>query len=302
MEYLWRWSWARVNKGIKKTTQGGDLLHNNCPGSQQLDPHRDGEAIRCISFLPRSLCDPPHFQKHSNVLLVCIIVAVDSTRVDALIFHCVFLLTRWWPARTQQRRHSEATWNQQGACFCRQTYPWRNIKIDRWSTRPIANISNLATHSLKPHHGPPLPDSTSTKARTELLLQLCSCQLRSYLNIPPSLPTIVTFKTCTFAATHRQPTSFDPQPPRFNDDGDRFRQIWSHLTTRGPLIFQRPFSNLQNTLDNAVLDLSSRSTGAWLVPTAPATNFSKFGWCGSCQSEGSARRTAERKIRKSIMT
>ena len=72
-----------------------------------------------------------------------------STRVDALIFHCVFLLTRWWPARTQQRRHSEATWNQQGACFCRQKYPWWNTKIDRWSTKPIANISNLATHSLK---------------------------------------------------------------------------------------------------------------------------------------------------------
>ena len=135
-----------------------------------------------------------------------------------------------------------------------------------------SNLCRKSTHRRLPSkpliercslfHGPPLPGSTSTQARTVLLLQLCNCQLRSYLNIPPSLPTVVTFKTCTFAAIHRQPTSFDPQPPRFNVDGDQFRQICSHLTTRGPLIFQRPFSNLQNTLDIAVLDLSSRSTGA----------------------------------------
>ena len=136
----------------------------------------------------------------------------------------------------------------------------------------ISNLCRKSTHQRLPSkpliercslfHGPPLPGCTSTQARTVLLLQLCSCQLRSYLNIPPSLPTVVTFKTCTFAAIHRQPTSFDPQPPRFYDDGDQFRQICFHLTTRGPLIFQRPFSNLQNTLDIAVLDVSSRSTGA----------------------------------------
>ena len=62
-------------KELKKNRKG-DLLPNNCPKYQQLDPHSDGETIRGMSFLPRSLCDPPHFQKHSSLLLVCIIVAV----------------------------------------------------------------------------------------------------------------------------------------------------------------------------------------------------------------------------------
>ena len=105
----------------------------------------------------------------------------------------------------------------------------------------MANINILAAHSLKPricaetapidvflrshsmngvHFFKVLPclAARAPSARTVSLLQLCSCKLRSYLGLPPCLPT-----ACTFVAIHRQPTSFDPQLPRFNVDGDQFR-------------------------------------------------------------------------------
>ena len=125
-----------------------------------------------------------------------------TTRVYARILHCVFLLTRWCPARARQRRHSEATWNQESAC--------RNSNHRRLPSKPLSEWCSL-------FHGPPLPGSTSTQDSNNVASPFV--QLRSYLNLPTSLPTTVTFKTCTFAAMHSQPTSFDPLPPRSNVGG-----------------------------------------------------------------------------------